>query len=255
MTIITGTVKEFKQMLKMIMCGNKYPLFQEILLEINEDIISINAMDKTRAVGTSQEYTGFHIEGGADIPIDTVSIYNAISLFDDNVEVELIYEDNKIILKTNSQGKKDTITIPTLKLDEITNKSQIEFMDNSIIINGNEMTFDANVIVDVSHIKNQIKIANYVADLYHEYIISIDENILTLTVGNPHNYETSTSTEITVENGAGVCQSSYAHGYDDIFKSLSGDVSLYINSQKPMMITQMNDNYKVKFLIAPTIHE
>jgi hypothetical protein len=252
MTTITNTTKEFKRMFKMIMCGNKYPLFEEIILEINEDSIFINAMDKTRAVGTNQEYTGFHIEGDTDIPIDTVSIYDAISLFDDNTEIELIYEDNKIILKTNSQSKKDTITIPTLKLDEINNKSQIKFTDNSLIINGNEITFDANVIVDVSHIKNQIKIANYVSDLYHEYIININENILTLTVGNPHNYETSTSTEITVENGTGVCQSSYAHGYDDIFKSLSGDVSLYINNQKPMMITQMGDNYKAKFLLAPT---
>lgn len=255
MTIITGTTKEFKQMLKMIMCGNKYPLFQNIVLEINEETISINAMDQTRAVGTSQKYIGFHIEGGADIPIDTVAIYDAITLFGDNESIKLIYENNKIVLKTNSDGKKDTIIIPTLKIDEIDNRSQIEFTNDSTIINGNEMKFDAHVIVDVSHIKDQIRKANYVGDLYHEYIINIQENKLLLTVGNPNNYETSTSTEITVEDGTGNCQSSYAHGYDDIFKSLSGDVTIYLNNAKPMMISQEDIYYNVKFLVAPTIRE
>ena len=254
MTQITGTTKDFKQMFEMIMCGSKYPLFQNVILEIDENI-SVNSMDQTRAVGMHQEYKNFEIEGSADIPIDTVAIYEAIKFFDLNTSIKLIHEDNKIILKSNSEHKKDKITIPTLKLDEISNKSQIEFTNNSIIINDNEMKFDAHVMIDVLHIKDQIRKGNYVNNLNPEYVIIINGNKLTLIVGNPDDYETSTSTEITVEDGSGNCQSTYAHGYNDIFKSLDGNVMIYINNSKPMMISQITDKYTVQFLIAPTIKE
>ena len=98
MTKITGIVRQFKNMFKMIMCGDKYPLFTQVILEINQNEISINCMDSTRAVGTGQKYTGFNIEGSANIPIDTVSIYEALKLFDDNDPLMFNYDDNKIIL-------------------------------------------------------------------------------------------------------------------------------------------------------------
>jgi hypothetical protein len=242
-------------MFEMIMCGSRYPLFPTVILEINKNVISVNAIDQTRAIGTNQEYTGFEIEGSANIPIDTVSISEAIKLFDDNDLIKLTYDENKIILSTNSNNKKDTITIPTMKINEINNESQITFNKSSITINGNEMNFDAHVIVDASHIQNQIKKGSFIGNLYHEYLINIDGTKLTLIVGDPNNYETSSSSEIVVENGKGSCQSSYAHGYDDIFKSLSGNVEIYINDRKPMLIVQTNDEFNVKFLIAAIIRE
>ena len=80
MTQITGSVKKFKQMFEQIMCGSKYPLFQNVILEIGETI-SVNSMDPTRAIGMHQEYRNFEIGGGTNIPIDTVSIYEAIKIF------------------------------------------------------------------------------------------------------------------------------------------------------------------------------
>ena len=251
MTTITGTTKDFKQMFEMIMCGSKYPLFQSAILEIT-DIISINTMDQTKAVGTHQEYRNFMIEGGNDIPIDTVAIYEAVKLFDVGETITLTYSDNKITLETKSQGKSDKIVIPAQNIDNI--ESLIKFTDNGIIINGNEMKFVANVVVNTSHIQNQIKMANYVSSMYHEYAIDINKNKLTLTVGDPKNYETSSVTEIEVD-GNGIANSTYAHGYDDIFKSLSGEVAIYINEAKPMMISQITDEYTVQFLVAPTIKE
>lgn len=255
MTIITGTVKEFKTMFEMIMCGNKYPLFPSVILEINEETISINAMDQTRAVGTGQEYFGFQIEGNTNIPIDTSSISEAIKLFNDNDTLKFIYDDNKIILESNSNNKRDKITIPPPEISEITNGSQIVFTDNSIIINGNEMKFDAYVKVNSSHIQDQIKKSVFVNNLYHEYGINIEGTKLTLTIGDPTNYEISSSTEIIMEDGDGTAHSFYAHGYDDIFKSLSGDVVIYINERKPMLVVQTTDKYSIKFLVAPTTKE
>jgi hypothetical protein len=255
MTTITGITKDFKQMFKTMMCGNKYPLFNDILLEINEETISINSIDQTRAVGTNQKYFGFQIEGEADIPLDTLSIYEAIKLFNDNDILKFIYDDDKIILESNSNNKKEQITIPSQKINEINNRSQIVFTENSIIINGTEMNFDAYIKIDVSHIQNQIRKAAFVNNLYHEYGINIEGTKLILTIGDPTNYEISSSTEIIVEDGFGKAYSTYAHGYDDIFKSLSGEITIYINDEKPMLIVQTNDKYSIKFLVAPTIKE
>lgn len=253
MTKITGTVKQFKNMFEIIMCGNKYPLFSNVLLEIDQETISVNSMDQTRSVMTNQKYTGFNIEGGANIPIETISIYEAIKLFNDNDLLTFIYDDNRIVLSVDSGNKHDTITIPTFNVDEFDNPSQITFGENSITINGNEMNFAACVTVNSSYIRDQIRKASYVNDSYHEYIINIDENKLKLIVGDPNNYETSSSTEIMVEEGSGKAQSSYAHGYEDIFKSLNGDVVIHINDTKPMLVIQTTDEYSAKFLIAPTI--
>lgn len=255
MTTITGTTKEFKQMFEMIMCGNKYPLFDSVILEINKEIISINVIEKTGAIGTNQEYFGFQIEGGANIPIDTSSIYEAIKLFNDNETLKFIYDDNKIILESNSNNKRDKITIPPPEISEINNKSQITFTENSIIINGTEMNFDAYVKVNSSYIQDQIKKATFVNNLYHEYGINIEGTKLILTIGDPTNYEISSSTEITIEDGFGNAYSTYAHGYDDIFKSLNGEVVIYINDAKPMLIVQTTDKHSIKFLIAPTMKE
>lgn len=253
MTIITGTVKQFKSMFEMIMCGSKYPLFTEVILEINEETISIKCMDSTKAIITDQKYHGFNITGSKSIPIDTVSISEALKLFDDGDSLKFEYDENKIVMSTKSNNKKDTITTPITNVD-ITNQVLPMFTDDSIIINGNTMNFEAQVKVDTKHIQNQIKKANYVDALYHEYDININNNTLILSVGNVNNFELSTSTEIEVE-GNGVSQSRYMHGYDDIFKSLNGEVTIRINENKPMMISQIGDNYCVNFLIAPVIDE
>ena len=254
MTTITSTVKQFKSMFNTIMCGSKYPLFDNVILEIDNESISVNGMDQTRAIGTNQKYTGFTIEGSDNIPLDTTSIYEAINLFNDNDPLTLEYSDNGIVLSVDSNGEKDTIRIPTPNIDDINNNFPITFTENSIINNNNEMKFVANVIVDTKYIQNQIKKANFVSSMYHEYAFSINENKLILTVGDPNNYETSASTEIEVR-GNGIANSMYAHGYDDVFKALSGDVVIHINDNKPMLVVQTRDNYSIKYLIAPTIKE
>lgn len=254
MTIITGNVKKFKNMFATIMCGNSYPLFTEVVLEIDQEIISISCADTTKAVGTNQEYRGFNIEGSKNIPIDTVSISEALKLFDDGDDLKFEYDSNRIVLSADSNGKKDQIVIPAPDIDNINSQFPVKFTDDSIIINGNEMKFDARVIVNAKYIQNQIKKANYVDALYHEYSIDINNNTLILSVGNMDKFELSTSTEIEVE-GTGIAQSKYMHGYDDIFKSLSGDVTIQINENKPMYVSQVTDNYSIKFLIAPIISE
>ena len=45
------------------------------------------------------------------------------------------------------------------------------------------------------------------------------------------------------------------HGYDDIFKSLTGDIKLFVNNDSPMLVTKTEDNYSVNYLIAPIINQ
>lgn len=252
MTKITGTIKEFKNMFEIISCGSKNPLFTSIILEIDRDVIIINAIDSTRSVLTTQRYTGFEIEGGANIPIDTVSIIEAIQLFNDNDPLIFEYDENKITLIINSESDKDTIVIPAPDINEINNKIPVTFLEKSIVVNDETTTFEAFVNVDVKYIKKQIRMGNYVDPLYHEYTVNINKNILTLGVGNINNFELSSSSEIQVD-GDGISESKFMQGYDDIFKTLSGEVTIRINEDKPMMISQITDDYSVNFLIAPVI--
>jgi hypothetical protein len=252
MTKITGSIKEFKSMFDMIMCGSKNPLFRNVILEIEEETIIVNAIDTTRSVLTTQKYTGFNIEGSNNIPIDTVSISEAIRLFNDNDSLMFEYDENRIVLTVDLNGEKDVMSIPAPDINDINNKIPITFTEDSVIANEKVTIFEAFVNVDIKHIQKQIKMGNYVDPLYHEYVININENALTLSVGNINNYELSSSSKIEVE-GTGVSQSQYMHGYDDVFKTLTGEVTIRINENKPMMISQIRDNYVVNFLIAPVV--
>lgn len=251
MTTITGSVKKFKTMFELIMCGAKYPLFTDTILEIDSDIITVNSVDSTRAIGTNQKYEGFEIVGSKGIPIETIPIYEAIKLFDDNNLLTLEYDNNKITLFSNSNSEKNTVTIPCSD-DTGSHKSNIEFTTDSVMVNGNKYMFDSHAIFDVKNIKNQIKMGNYVDNMYHEYIININENKLTLSVGDINNFEVSASSEIDCD-GKGSSESKYSHGYDDIFKTLTGEIKIRMSTDKPLIVIKNTDDYSVKYLIAPTI--
>lgn len=250
MTIITGTAKQFINMFKTMACGDKYPLFDVVIIEIKNDLIVINTVDKSRAVATHQEYEGFIIDGDENIPINIGEINGAMKLFNSDDLVKFEYINDKVILSLDLVDKKDTIIIPCQPIN--CKISPIEFGDDSICINGDAMNFDAHVIVDAKIMQNQIKRANYINSTYHEYIINIDNNNLLLTVGDINDFELSSSIEVNVE-GHGLATSRYMHGYDDIFRVLDGDVELYMSNDKPMLIIKNDDKYTVKYLIAPVI--
>ena len=89
-------------------------------------------------------------------------ISEAIKLFDDNDTLSFIYDDNRIILSTNSENKKDTITIPTSNVNESKIQHIISYNNNIVTIRDNEIKYDASAIINVSDIKDQIRKANYV---------------------------------------------------------------------------------------------
>jgi len=250
MTKIIGTVKEFKSMLEKIMCGSKYPLFPDVNLKIDQETIRVSCVDPTRAVATSQEYTGFHIEGSSDIPINTSSLYEAINLFNDSDSLTFEYEDNKIVLTVDSDGVIDIIKIAALdvNINEIAIK---KINDLTYSVKENDMKFTAKVDLDVNYIKNQIKKANYINAAYHEYNIDIRENEIGISVGD---IGSSTETIIKIKT-TGIAKSQYCYGYDDIFKILSGKVSILINDDQPMIINQIGTDYVVNYLVAPIVQE
>ena len=250
MTKITGTVKEFKSMLEKIMCGSKYPLFTDVNLKIDQETIRVSCIDSTRAVATNQEYTGFHIEGSSDIPINTSSLYEAIKLFDDIDSLIFEYEDNKIVLTVDSDGVIDIIKIAALDVN--TSEIVIKKIDDlTYSVNGKDTKFEAKVDLDTNYIKNQIKKANYINAAYHEYNIDIRENEIGISVGDiGSSAETIIKTKTT-----GIAKSQYCYGYDDIFKTLSGDVSILINNDQPMIINQIGIYYEVNYLIAPVVNQ
>ena len=254
MITITGTVKKFKNMFELIMCGSKYPLFSDVILEIDGNKIIVNSIDQIGAVATNQEHLGFEIDGDSNIPIDTVSISEAIKLFDDNDTLSFIYENDRIILSTNSENKKDTITIPTSSLSETKIQHIISYDNNVVTIRDNEVKYDASGIINVSNIQDQIRKANYVNNLYHEYIIRIENNKLILSVGDITNFEISSSSEIEID-GKGIAESKYMHGYDDIFKTLSGEINIKMTDNNPIFINKNSDNSIVNYLMSPTISE
>lgn len=250
MTTITGSVKQFKEMFKHIMCGSKNPLFTDIELQFDNESINVNSIDQTRAIATVQKYRNFIIDGNESILIDTISINDAINLFDDNDELVIDSNNNIITLSVNSNDKKDVIKIPISDVNNL--KSGLTYDGENLIMGDNKVEFDAQFMVDVKHVKTQIKRAKYVASTYHEYDINIDNNTLILSVGDVNNFELSSSSEINID-GKGIAKSRYCYGYDDIFSALSDEVTIKLSSVKPMIVTQSCDDYSVMYLIAPVV--
>lgn len=252
MTIIKGNVKQFKNMFSLMSCGQKDPLFSNVVMKIDEEKIVMSGVDTTNVVATNQEFYGFIIEGSESINIETESINEVMKLFDDSDFLEFESIDNKVVLSVISDAKKDIMTIPINEIETRSRDVKIEFTDDSIIMNDTNLNLKSKFEIDTKYIRNQIKKGKFISDSYHQYDINLDNELLTLSINNIRNFELSSSTEIEVD-GSGISTSQYSHGYDDIFKSLIGNVDIRFFDDKPMAVIQETEQYSIVYIIAPTI--
>lgn len=248
MVKITNTVKNFKEMISLIMCGSKYPVFDSIDLIVEDGKISVDSTESTRSVVTKQDYYGFTIVDSGIIPIDTVQIFEALKLFSDDDELSLLYENNTIVLNIYSDEKTDTIKFPTINV--VNTPSGMEFTENSVMVGEKLMTFDAIADINSKYLKEQIRRSTYV-NTFQSYKIAISEGTgITLSVGDIAGLETSSTTTIK-SDVIGSATSSYIHGYSDIMSAISGNINIQLGENKPMLITKNTEDYNIQYLLAP----
>lgn len=245
MITITNTAKNFKQMFNLITCGNKYPLFPEFMLDISDQVITVSMPDPSNVAMTNQKHLGFTIDNDSKIPMDN-SVINAINVFNDNEVITLQFDGKQIIISSVSDDIKNTITIPGISIER--RKIDLVFEENEVVLNRTHHEYCGSVVIDCKHIQKQLKMGSL--NEYLENLISIDNGVI-LSIGDINNFEIASASEITIET-QGKANGSYMGAYADVFKTLTGEVTINITEQGLLIVSQKNDQYEVNYLLAPT---
>ena len=242
---ITNTTQKFKEMFNMIICGNRYPLFPDFNLNVGEEI-TITTTDPSNSAMTEQVYQGFEIIGNGIIPLDN-SIMNVIKLFNNDEIIELLYDDDRLTISSSDEDSRNTIIVPA---NESKEKGVInaDFGDRYISLNGTSHDFVGIVEnVNCKYFSDQIKKASL--NEYSANTIEINNGVV-LSVGDISKFEISASTEIKIDT-EGQITGSYMGAYTDVFKTLSGEVSIKITKESLLVISQKNEDYQVNYLLSP----
>ena len=247
---ITNTVKKFKEMFNMIICGNRYPLFPDFNLHINDNVINVGVHDPSNTATSNQTYNGFKIVGNGNLSLNN-SIMDVIKLFNNDEIIDLTYnsDNSRIEISSNNESSKNTITIPILETEE-SQKIEIDFSDKYISLGGKSHEYVGIVEnIDCEYFHNQIKKASL--NEYSANNIEINDGV-TLSVGDISKFEISASTEIKIDT-IGNVNSQYMGAYTDIFKTLNGEVSIKMTEMGLLVISQETEDYTVNYLLAPAL--
>lgn len=267
MTTFKATAARFTEMFTLLSMGKTgEPLFNPVILKVIEEKgethIRMLAQDSANTCAAAQKHRGFDISNvdKTDIIVNCVEIIEALKIFTPESEVEIEFGERILIKNSEESDDYNEVSFPSLQLEGVEISDQIPFeIKNGMPILKNKATgkalkFDVEATIPVKYIQSQIKHADFANISPRLFEMKFDDKDLGLIIGNPDFYEKSVKKETKIES-SGKADVVFGNGYEQIFSSITGDVTAFTGTDKPMWITKKDKNYVVQFLLAPAIVE
>lgn len=226
---------------------------------------SIDSIAKNTAVVARVQMRGQDISGITEptkIPLQPLKIMGFMDMFNDEDMVTLTYDgDSKeIVLSGISNNIEKTANMSTIVLDDVTTSLdaypvKLDENGNPLFKNG-QIKPNISATIDAAIFKDQINYAEKVKAEPKIYYIEIDGGSGTITtkVGDPQSRAKDKISAIAkgVEV-VGVGAVSYALGFEEVMRNLTGPIDILTISGGPMFVSQKTEDYKVSYLISPTV--
>lgn len=268
MVTIKTTAGRMKSMLSMMaLPSSTYgDLFPNIAPTLNPPSdgttgsLTINLLDK--AVMVVASFINLDISGITEptkIPIRVKEVLNVLSLFQDNEEITYIQDSSQGVSRI--VGLHHTPTIPIQVMDECSTTVgtlPLKFDTDGIpLYKGGTVRPSIQVDIPQSVLQSQMSSADLIKADPRIFYWGIEENSFITKVGNPSRPETtkikSKWEPILLSTNNQPYESKFAAGFENIFKNLTGNLSLYLVTNGPAWIVSDSPDHKVSYMLSPAL--
>ncbi len=261
MTKIKGKVSDVISMLQTIKLEGKDPdgsnssMINNCLLEAKGELISTNVLSKTNVVIGFITYKKLSVVEEGEIPVGNIDEFiSYLNRFEGGDEVSIETTENKIKILRDSPKK--IANIPMTDRDNVDDSLRALAVKDSVteengLYKFRETELPAMIKVDSRHIKQILDDGN-VQGLNRRYPIVIDDEV-ECRVGDEQGGMIENT--ITVLEKKGKAKSSFSSGIDNVFSNITGEVEVYMADGGPMLVMQNNEEFELKFVIAPLMEE
>lgn len=201
---------------------------------INEFILKkdgiVNAVDPSNTLLVDLKYNGINLPEDIGFE-DNKKFKGILAKFSDDVEVEI--KDNLFIIKGSGRNAE----IPRRNIDTIVKPKEMPKLDFGLEVQN----------VPLNKLNNAIK--NKVDEIFEQYVVSAQDGMLKLTVGNK---ETGLIGEdiIAVPPEKNM-QSTFWLNIPEVIKTLEKNPTIRMGNAFPLEFSVITEQYSVKYLAAP----
>lgn len=218
------------------------------------NLIAVNCLSQNGVAMVNLKYKVINVVEAGELPIgDIQEFLSCLNRFGLEEEITIDIMENKIVIKREKPSKKINVNI--IAEENIDEYGKAEEVSQKIILNPenvviNETILDVKIELKTEEAKEILKDAD-IKNIARRFHLFTEEGKMIVTVGNDNS--TLVKNELTTKSLAGTCDSIYIAGFDNVFSTLFGDVTLFLKTESPMAITQTTENFDVLYVISPVV--
>lgn len=266
MALVKLTIAELNRFLELVGCsGNtadgkkKDKVIKEFVIHAFDDSIETYATDKIGKLFVDIKMKVTVIEPGMFRIGNLASLEKFISTFDLKDTITLNQDGD--ILRIKRDGFKKSIDVPTVSLNYIETYKTAETIKKAWNMgeDGKDMhteksKLDSRIVVKAEDMW-QMSYDSQIVGAKH-YPLAIIKNPegkmeLKIELGDLKTSMGRITSCIPAVIHSGELGNRYAYGFDNVFNSLSGEVTLYTGSGKPLWIVKKDDTIEARYMISP----
>jgi len=220
------------------------------------NLISVNCLSQNGVGIVNLKYKTISVVEPGELPIgDIQEFLSCLNRFGLEEEIDINTVENKIVIKREKPSKKINLNITAVeniaeygRAEEVSQK--ITQSPENVVIN--ETTLDVKIELKAEDVKEILKDAD-IKNIARRFHLFTEEGKIIVTIGNDN--ATLVKNELSSKSLMGVCNSIYIAGFDNIFSTLSGEITLFLKTESPMAVIQTTDEYEILYIISPVVEK
>ena len=268
MTKIECKIVDLKRMAEFVGCKGKGEkgvdmyLTKDFLIDAKGNSVEIQATDTiNQALLVKLKYNDIKVINEGQIPIGSVEqLVKILNRYNpnDKVTVEYLRDETSSKMWIKRGFPKMSTMIPVPSPDNIDSVKGIKVLegikydDKKDVYYTSRVELSSKIVLEASHLKSILPDADALPiDLRDvKYPIELKGGKLLTQVGNEN--DGIIEREIPTKEVKGEGKSLYKFGFDAIFTTVDGDISIYFANEGPMVVVKTDDKFELMYFIAPT---
>lgn len=247
---IEGKVKELKKVLMKAGCGGA---FDPVTFQLIDNGLACKMNEPSNIMAMMGKFRNLETDGKGEFTVDTELLLKHVKVLKNDDEFTIEKKKNKLVIKTDSETIHFRIQEDWDKRSMSADELPIKKTEDGFLIGEGEIELKTKVKMNASELGKILKRIN---------IVDIDavkfENegkTLKTTIGDissdeydPHICKMNAEIEHDDDESVEI-----AYGMEEISSSVTGDIELHFSTNVPIIIFDKDEDYKVIYLVAPTI--
>jgi len=268
MTKIKTQVSKFSSFINAISCegadetGKTDRVIKEFVIKAIDGKIETYAADKVGKLFSHIRQNMEVLEPGEIIIGDVGTMMKVLSAFEpgDNIVITqdsgfivFLRETPKLRLRVATISKEN---MGSFQAAEMIN-SKWKFNEDKTVLGTDKTKLDCVFKVKVDDFKKIVKYSNIVGEQHYPFIVEKDETTgemkLIVKVGSLETSMVDIESSIPAEMKSVELSNKYAYGFDNVFSSLSGNVTIFTAPNMPLWIFKEEPDRELRYMILPIV--